>query len=48
MASIQPLTTASVPCWALVGLWCSLVDTVVPSAQTAPTLDIVAPLSVPR
>ena len=46
-ASIQPATTASRPCWALVGCCCSFVEMVVPSAHTPPTFDMVAPQSVP-
>jgi hypothetical protein len=46
--SIQPLMTAAVPAWELVELWRSLVEMIVPSAQTPPVLEVVAPLSVPR
>src|SRR5947209_1414859 len=47
IASIQPPTTACGPLLALVGRWSSFVETVVPSAQTAPIFDMVAPQSVP-
>src|ERR1700722_10322550 len=46
-ASTQEATTASGPCCELVARWWSLVETVVPSAHTPPTLDMVAPQSVP-
>src|SRR5450755_2762677 len=46
-ASTQEVTTACGPCCELVARWCSLVETVVPSAQTPPTFDMVAPQSVP-
>src|SRR5262245_19280894 len=39
--------TASGPFWALVGRCRSLVETVSPFSRTAPTLEVVAPLSVP-
>ena len=48
MASTQPRTTASGPNSEPVGRWRSRVETVVPSSQTPPTLDVVAPPSVPR
>src|SRR4051794_630695 len=46
-AATHPVTTAEGPSCELVGCWCSRVEMVVPSAQTPPTLDIVAPQSVP-
>jgi hypothetical protein len=39
--------TASVPIWAFVELWRSLVEMMEPSAHTPPVFDVVAPLSVP-
>src|SRR5262245_58675475 len=47
MPAIQPATTAAVPCCELVGRWSNLVEMVVPSDQTPPIFDIVAPQSVP-
>src|SRR5580704_7053228 len=46
-AATQAATTAAGPCCEFVGRCSSLVETVVPSAQTPPTLDMVAPQSVP-
>ena len=47
MASTQPRTTAAGPSCELVGRCRSWVETVVPSPQTPPTFDVVAPPSVP-
>src|SRR3569623_3773783 len=47
MAAIHEDTTAWGPRCELVARWCSFVETVVPSNQTPPIFDIVAPQSVP-